>query len=101
MRKGAWVGLWAVSISAAFAVGVCIPKPRRPMSAPPQQAAKTASRKPETDRAILATLQRFRTAPFEKEQVAFNVKSEIADVRTKLPPSLTPEDERLRKKWPE
>ncbi len=100
MRTSALIAMWGATVCAAFGVGVCIGKPRRPLSDQPHPAAETASRKSAPDRALLASVENSRNALSERERIASSLKAEIAGVWAKLSP-LSPKEEKWRKEWEE
>jgi len=104
MSKTAWIGLWVASICAALAIGATtggIKKdPGRSRQAPEKTEGKRQASKEIP--VLLASLEKFRTALVEKEKKIGDLEAELAQVRAKLPPPLSPEEEKRRKeqdKW--
>jgi len=98
MRKTAWIALWGTSLFAGFAVGIAIGKARDPEVEPRQPAAATTHTEKNREEArLLASLDEFRKSLAEKEQIAASLRAEIEEVRGKLLPPLSPEDEKWLK----
>jgi len=103
MSKTAWIGLWVASICAALAIGATtggIKKdPGRSRQAPEKTEGKRQASKEIP--VLLASLEKFRTALVEKEKKIGDLEAELAQVRAKLPPPLTPEEEKRKKEQDE
>ena len=98
MRKTAWLALWGMSLFAGFAVGIAVGKARKPEVQPRQPTTRTIPEDKDREEArLLASLDEFRNALTEKEQIAASLRAEIEDVRDKLLPPLSPEDEKWLK----
>ncbi len=100
MNKTVWIALWAATILAAFAIGASIHTLKKSEIQPAQQAAKTNAKKPPSDHVpvLLAVADNLRNDHANKEQKILDVDAELAEVRAKLPPPLTPEEEQERRR---
>lgn len=95
MRKTAWIGLWGTTMLLGFAVEIAIGKARKPEVQPRQPVTRAISKEKDREKArLLASLEAFRNALTEKEQIAAGLRAEIEEVRGKLLPPLSPEDEK-------
>lgn len=95
MRKTAWIALWGTSLVAGFAVGIAIGKARQPEVQPRHRATTTVRSENDREEArLLASLEAFRNALAEKDQIAAGLRAETEEVRAKLLPPLSPEDEK-------
>jgi len=103
MSKIAWIGLWVASICAALAIGATTGRIKRDRGRSRQAPEKTeAKRQASKDVPVLLTsLEKFRTALVEKEKKIGYLEAELAQVRAKLPPPLTPEEEKRKKEQDE
>lgn len=95
MRKTAWIALWGTTLVAGFAAGIAIGKARLPEVQRHQPVTRTIpDRKDREEARLLASLDEFRNALTEKEQIAAGLRAEIEEVRGKMLPPLSPEDEK-------
>ncbi len=103
MKRTGWIGLLVVGMAAAFAVGLVTGKGRKPEEAAPRELVKVERENPRAPdyRALRASLERFRVALAEKEEEVERLRSELEEVRAKLPAPLPPEEERREKEQEE
>jgi hypothetical protein len=95
MKRTACIGLWGITILLGFVVGAVIGKASNPEIRPHQPATTTTHREKNREQArLLASLEEFRSTFAEKEQIAANLRGEIEEVRGKVLPPLSPEDEK-------
>ncbi|MDP2895653.1 MAG: HEAT repeat domain-containing protein [bacterium] len=95
MRKTAWLALWGMSLFAGFAVGIAVGKAHKPEVQRRQPTTRTIPEDKDREEArLLASLDEFRNALTEKEQIAASLRAEIEEVRGKMLPPLSPEDEK-------
>jgi hypothetical protein len=81
-----------------FAVGIAVGKASKPEIQPLQPATRAISKEKDREKArLLASLDEFRNALIEKEQIAASLRAEIEEVRGKLLPPLSAEDEKWLK----
>ncbi len=96
-------GLWAASLCAAFAIGVCISKASKPHLHPPQPSELHVP--PELRTRQLKIFQTSLDLSIEglgsRENRIRELESELAALRAKIPPPLSPKEKEWRKKWEE
>jgi len=100
MSKTAVVVLSLAVVCAAFALGVGVGRARKPETRLQQRAANTHEPRPQTNGGaiLLSRLEGFRNTLSEKEKTIALLEAELDQVRAKLPPPLTPEEEKQKKK---
>jgi len=103
MKRLAVIAVWGATICAGFAIGVAIGSARK-SSFQPAPSQREPPKTPSPDRSLFTSLEKFRNALKEKENLAASLRAEIEEVRGKLLPPLTPEDEKWLKererRWP-
>jgi len=98
MKRTAWIGSWGTTILLGFAVGMAIGKAGKSEIQPRRPRTEAHGEERGSDRSrLLASLQRFQNDLAEKERIALSLRAEIEEVRDKLLPPLTPEDEKWLK----
>lgn len=99
MSRTAGIVLSLAVVCAAFALGVGVGRASKPETRLQQRAASTHEPRPQTNRAaiLLSRLEGFRNTLSEKEKTIALLEAELEQVRAKLPPPLTPEEEKQKK----
>ncbi|NQT85049.1 hypothetical protein HQ563_18685, partial [bacterium] len=103
MSKTAWVAASVIAACAAFAIGATVGRRKKPEIHSREAPEKTEGKKQASKEipVLLASLEKFRTALVEKEKKIGDLEAELAQVRAKLPPPLTPEEEKRKKEQDE
>jgi hypothetical protein len=103
MKKAGWIALWAATVCVVFAIGWSIGTARS-RRVPPQRAASPPAAEKSAAQDISAlesSLSSFTRVLGEKEQRIPDLEAELAELRAKLPPPLSPTEKEWRKEWEE
>jgi len=87
--------LWATTVCAAFVVGASTGNFRKTQHAPELSVAKSERAPTESDRVriLISGLEESQRALLEKEKRIIGLEVELAEVRSKVPPPLAPEEQ--------
>lgn len=102
MSRIGWITLAIAGTCLGFVVGAMVAKGgKSPVEAPraPEEAGKQAAERQESGRvrSPLASMDKLRWELAEREEEIGDLRAELADVIEKLPPALTPEEEKKQK----
>ncbi len=99
MRSTGWIGLSVIAMGAAFAAGLAAGRAKKPEQPPAREVTKVEADKPKArdDSVLIASLEKFRVALGEKEERIAELERQLAEVSSKLPAPLSPEEEKRRK----
>jgi len=99
MSKTGWIVLLVAGTCAGVVIGATLGKGKGPEITRPQPSERTEEKRRESDRVqvLLASLEKYRKALAEREKEIGQLQAELAEVSEKLPPPLSPEEEKKRK----
>jgi hypothetical protein len=96
MKKAIWLGLWAVCLCGAVIGGIAVARPKRPQRLP--AAARHGEEREEEKLAgttnLVGQLDELREGIDRKEGEIRRLREELAALRSRLRPGLTPEVEK-------
>ncbi len=100
MRKTRWIALVIAGACVGFVVGAMVRAPRRQEARAPEPPVSAGEEKRESggNRVLVASLERYRKALADTENEVRELQTQLAEVKAKLPPPLSPEEEEKKKK---
>jgi len=99
VNKTGWIALVIVGTCVGLVVGAMVRTPRKPDSQvrEPPASAQDERRESGGNRVLVASLEKYRKALAEREKEVGELQAELAEVKAKLPPPLSPEEEEKKK----